>query len=168
MAFLRTRLLRRPSAPALAALAVFLVALGARLLWVALVSSPFDNVFSDMAGYVNRAMQTAYGGAEPLPVLGPGHVSDPHVVMAAVAGVDPWTMQCPLYPPGAHLVYAAEMKLLGWSHHGPMLLVNCLWGAVVAPCAMLLAHRIVPRLAVSRLFRRPDGRQTRQGYQQDE
>ncbi|HEY6459840.1 MAG TPA: hypothetical protein VIY73_06800, partial [Polyangiaceae bacterium] len=59
------------------------------------------------------------------------------------------TVACPLYPPGAHLVYAAEMRLVGWSHHAAFLAVNCLWGAVVAPCAMLLAHRIVPRLPFS-------------------
>jgi hypothetical protein len=105
-----------------AALAVFAVALGLRLVWVARVDSPFDNIHSDMAGYINRARQAAYGAGDPFPIF------------------------ATLYPPGAHLVYAAEMKLVGWTHHGPLLFLNCLWGAVVAPCTMLLALRIVPRL----------------------
>ncbi|HEY8088527.1 MAG TPA: hypothetical protein VIF09_11795 [Polyangiaceae bacterium] len=120
---LRDRL--RPSPAAVAAFAVFLLALGARLFWVALVDSPFDNVFSDMGGYINRAQQAAYGKGDPYPVF------------------------VTLYPPGAHLVYAAEMKLVGFSHHAPMLLLNCCWGAVVAPCATLLALRIDRRLEVA-------------------
>jgi hypothetical protein len=118
------RIRRLPSPASVAALAVFAVALGVRLLWVALVESPYANVFSDMEGYVNRAHQVAYGNGDPDPIF------------------------ATLYPPGAHLVYAAEMKLVGFEHHAPMLLVNCLWGAVVAPCATLLALRIVPRLSV--------------------
>jgi len=141
--------LRRVSRPAAAGLGVFLFAYGLRLVWVGVVCSPFDNVFSDMAGYVNRAMQAAYGADNPLPFLGPGRFVEPHEAMAAAAGVDPWTVQCPLYPPGAHMVYAAEMLIAGWSHHAAMLALNCLWGAAVAPCAMLLAHRIVPRLRVA-------------------
>ncbi len=47
------------------------------------------------------------------------------------------------------MIYAAEMKLAGWSHHGALLFLNCLWGAVVAPCALLLALRIVPKLKVA-------------------
>jgi hypothetical protein len=113
---------RRISPEAKAALAVFLVALAARLLWVALVESPYDNLYSDMATYVERALDAAYGGGER------------HAFLGA------------LYPPGAHLVYAAEMRLVGWGHHAPLLLLNCAWGAVVAPCALLLSLRIVPHL----------------------
>jgi hypothetical protein len=135
-----------------AAIAVFAVALGLRLLWVARVDSPFDNIHSDMAGYINRALLAAYGGSDPLPVRGSLTAPDPHAVAAAAAGMDPWTTQCPIYPPGAHLVYAAEMKLVGWSHHAAMLILHCAWGAVVAPCAMLLALRIVRRLGVAVAF----------------
>jgi hypothetical protein len=115
----------RPSPPAAMALGVFAVALVVRLVWVAAVDSPYDNVFSDMGGYVQRALQAAYGEGDPHPIF------------------------VTLYPPGAHLFYAAEMKLVGWSHHAPLLLLNCAWGAVVAPCTALLALRVVPRLSVA-------------------
>jgi hypothetical protein len=131
----------------LAAVAVFAIALGARLLWVSFVDSPYDNIFSDMGGYVNRALQAAYGDAAPLP---PSiHPPDAHALAAAAAGVDAWTVQCPLYPPGAHMVYAAEMMLVGWTHHTVFLVLNSMWGAVVAPCALLLALRVVRSLAVA-------------------
>lgn len=112
----------RPSAATLVALGVFALALGARLLWVAYVESPYDNIYSDMGGYINRARQVAYGSGDPAPLF------------------------ITYYPPGGHLLYAAEMKLAGGfdDHHGRMLLLNCVWGAVVAPCASLLAVRIVP------------------------
>jgi hypothetical protein len=108
-----------------AALAVFVVALAVRLLWVSYVDNPFDNVFSDMGGYINRARQAAYGSGDPFPIF------------------------ATLYPPGAHLVYAAEMRLVGFDHHGPMLFLNCLWGAAVAPSALLMATRIQKRLAIA-------------------
>ncbi len=130
-----------------AALGVFMVALAARLIWVSLIDSPYDNIFSDMAGYINRALQVAYGDSAPPPIPIPH--PDAHSLAAAAAGVDPWTANCPYYPPGGHLVYAAQMKLVGWSHHGPFLLLHCLWGAIVAPCALLLAVRIVRRLSVA-------------------
>jgi hypothetical protein len=122
---LKRDLLRRPSPVALATLGVFAVALTARILWVSYVDSPFDNVFSDMAGYINRAHQAAYGEGDPFPIFGT------------------------LYPPGTHLVYALEMRMVGWTHRDPMLILHCLWGAVVAPCTMLLALRVVPRLRIA-------------------
>lgn len=129
-----------------AALGVFAVALAARLLWVSYVDNPYDNVFSDMAGYVNRALQLAYDASNPLPIEGDKRMSDAHALAALAAGVDPWCANCPLYPPGAHMIYAAEMKLVGWTHHAAMLALNCVWGAVVAPCAVFLAMRVVNRL----------------------
>jgi len=115
----------RVSPAAWAALGVFVFALVVRLLWVALVDSPYDNIFSDMGGYINRAKQAAYGAGDPAPVF------------------------APFYPPGTHLIYAAQMRLVGWTHHAPLLLLHCAWGAAVAPCATLLALRIVPRLPVA-------------------
>jgi hypothetical protein len=115
----------RPSRETAWALGVFALALAVRLVWVAFVESPFDNIFSDMGGYVNRAHQTAYGHGDPAPIF------------------------ATLYPPGAHLIYAIEMRMVGWEHHAPYLVLNCMWGAVVAPCTMLLALRIVPRLSVA-------------------
>jgi hypothetical protein len=117
--------LRRPSPATLAALAVFGVALTVRILWVSYVESPFDDITSDMSGYVNRAHQAAFGYGDPAPIF------------------------ATLYPPGTHLVYAVEMKLAGWPHKDPMLILHCIWGAVVAPCALLLALRVVPRLDVA-------------------
>lgn len=118
MRLLEKERLRAP----LIALGVFAVAMAARLLWVAYVDSPFDNIFSDMRGYIERAHQAAYGTGDPNPAF------------------------ATYYPPGAHLLYAAEMRLAGFDHHhGPMLVLNCAWGAVVAPCATLLAMRIVSR-----------------------
>jgi hypothetical protein len=114
----------RLSGAVIAALGVFVVALAARLLWVSYVDNPFDNIFSDMGGYFNRARQAAYGSGDPAPIF------------------------ATLYPPGAHLAYAAEMKLVGFDHHGPILFLNCLWGAAVAPSAMLMATRIEKRLAI--------------------
>jgi hypothetical protein len=120
-----TAWLRRVSPEARVALGVFAVALAVRVLWVTFVDSPYDNVFSDMGGYVNRALQAAYGTGDPAPIF--------------VA----------FYPPGTHLILAAEMRLVGWTNHAPMLLLHCAWGAVVAPCAAMLALRIVPRLPVA-------------------
>ena len=117
--------LRRVSPEARVALGVFVVALVVRVLWVAQVDSPYDNIFSDMGGYVNRALQAAYGKGDPAPIF--------------VA----------FYPPGTHLILAAEMRMVGWTNHAPMLLLHCAWGAVVAPCAAMLALRIVPRLSVA-------------------
>ncbi len=117
--------MRRVSPEAWAALAVFALALVVRVVWVAWVDSPYDNVFSDMSGYINRAKQAAFGAGNPAPVF--------------VA----------FYPPGAHLLYAAQMRLVGWTHHAPFLLLHGAWGAAVAPCATLLALRIVPRLSVA-------------------
>jgi hypothetical protein len=116
--------LRRVSPGAWAAIGVFVLALVVRVLWVAWVDSPYDNIFSDMGGYINRAKQAAYGAGDPAPIF--------------VA----------FYPPGTHLIYAAQMLLVGWTRHAPFLLLHCAWGAAVAPCATLLALRIVPRLPV--------------------
>ncbi len=113
---------RKPSPAAWTALGVFVLALAVRLLWVAYVESPYDNIYSDMGGYIDRARQAAYGSGDPYPIF------------------------ATCYPPGGHLVYAAQMKLVGFDRHGPMLALTCLWGAVVAPCATLMAMRIVPRV----------------------
>jgi hypothetical protein len=138
---------RRPTPATIAAVSVFIVAYAVRLVWVFHVDNPFHNVFSDMAGYVNRALQAAYGAAAPVPPAIPK--PDAHALMAAAAGVDPWSAPCPLYPPGAHMVYAAEFRIVGWPQHNAVAVMNCLWGAVVAPVALLLALRIVRRLWIA-------------------
>ncbi len=126
LAFARNLFRRSPAT--LAVVGVFAFALVVRLVWGSYVDSPFDNIFSDMGGYINRALQAAYGKGDPAPIF------------------------ATFYSPGAHLIYAAQMRLVGFSHHAPFLLLHCLWGAVVAPCALLLALRIVPRLPVAVAF----------------
>jgi hypothetical protein len=107
------------------AFAVFALALAVRLVWVDAVESPYDNLWSDMGGYIRRALELAYG-----------------------QGDEPREFDT-LYPPGTHYIYAAEIALLGWKNHPLLLLINCVWGAAVAPCAMLLAERFVPRLWIA-------------------
>ncbi len=113
---------------ALAAGAVFLFAWGVRLLWVGFVESPFDNDWSDMGGYIHRALQVAYGEGDSAPEF------------------------ATFCPPGTHLLLAAEMMLIGWKHHAAFLGVHAMWGAVVAPCAMLLATRLVRRAWIAIAF----------------
>jgi hypothetical protein len=119
------RILRRPSPTAWAAGGVFAFALAVRIAWVNYVDSPYNTIFSDMGGYVNRALHAAYG------------TGDAPRIFAT------------FYSPGTHLILAAQMRLVGFLHHAPFLLLHCTWGAVVAPCATLLALRIVPRLSVA-------------------
>jgi hypothetical protein len=133
------RVLRRVSREAWAAWGVFVLAFAVRAAWAAWVDSPFDTIFSDMGGYIHRAMQLAYGAAAYRP-------DEPHPNLTMY---DPWSYLCPFYAPGGHFVYAAQMRLLGWTHHVPFTVVHCLWGAAVAPCALLLALRVVPRLSVA-------------------
>jgi hypothetical protein len=111
----------RGAGVAVGALAVFAVALAVRLAWVRGVSNPFDNIYSDMGGYIDRALRLV--GARP-----PGFVRD-----------------LGIYPFGTHTVYAAEMELVGWQNHGAFAFVHCLWGAAVAPFTMLLALRVVAK-----------------------
>jgi hypothetical protein len=122
---LKAWLLARVSAAgrglAVEAAVLFVFALGVRLIWVSLVESPYNNIWSDMGGYVQRGLQAAYGEGDPAPQF------------------------VTFCPPGTHLLLAAEMLALGWKHHAPILALHCAWGAVVAPCAMLLAARVVPR-----------------------
>jgi hypothetical protein len=113
---------------ALEAVALFAFAFGLRLVWVNLVESPYDNIWSDMGGYVRRALQVATGAGDPAPQF------------------------VTFCPPGTHLLLAAEMLLLGWKHHALVLTLHCAWGAVVAPCAMLLAARFVPRPWIAIVF----------------
>ena len=117
--------LRRVSAAAWAASGVFALALAIRIVWVSYVDSPYDTIFSDMGGYVNRALHAAYGTGDA-----------PRIFET-------------FYSPGTHLILAAQMRLVGFLNHAPFLLLHCIWGAVVAPCATLLALRIVPRLSVA-------------------
>lgn len=69
------------------ALAGILVGALLRALWIFVLHQPFDHVYSDMSGYVDRAKKLATGGdLQPFD----GH-----------------------YPPGTHLLLAVPMRFLG-------------------------------------------------------
>ncbi len=111
---------RRISA-ATAAVAVFALALAIRVFWVEHVNDPYSNVYSDMQGYIDRARVLVESRPDPYPRF------------------------LAFFPPGTHLVYALEMVLLGWPPKLPFLIVHCAWGALVAPCVLLMSLRVVPR-----------------------
>jgi hypothetical protein len=77
-----------------ALIALWAVAVGAaaRAVWVFVLHQPLHYVYSDMGGYVDRAVKLAEGG---------------HLDRGDA-----------FYPPGTHIVLAAPMKLLGTGHLG--------------------------------------------------
>lgn len=122
-----TRGRRDRLALAAALVLVLAVAFGARVFWVLRVDNPFDNLYSDMGFYILRARWLANGEIPDFP------------------------RELAMYPPGTHTLYAAEMLLIGWKHPLPFALVHCMWGALVAPCSLLLARRVTPSLWVAAL-----------------
>ena len=119
---------RRPASRlciAVALLCMLAVAFAVRLEWVRHVDDPFDNQYSDMAFYVARARWLVAGTIPEFP------------------------RELGMYPPGTHTLYAAEIALIGWSRHTAFLVAHCLWGALVAPCVMLLSLRVVRSLWVA-------------------
>jgi len=117
--------LGRRIAIAISALCVLAVAFAVRFEWVLHVDNPFDNLYSDMGFYIVRAQWLATGTTTDFP------------------------RELAMYPPGTHTLYAAEMALIGWSRHTPFLVAHCLWGALVAPCVLLLSLRVVRSLFVA-------------------
>lgn len=83
----------------------FAVAVAVRLYWVFRVQSPYAAVYSDMGGYVERALNLLHGVTTSYPRL------------------------TALYPYGAHYFYAAEFGLLGFHH---MALVNVVQAVLCA------------------------------------
>jgi hypothetical protein len=112
---------RAPSAIARIAFASFVLAFGVRLAWVLLVQSPFDAVYSDMAGYVERAKWLLQ---HELP-------GEPRILVS--------------YPYGTHCLVALELLVSGANPRIPVAVIQALVGAIPAACMAALAVRLVPR-----------------------
>lgn len=121
---MRGQRIRRRDAAAIACL-VAALAFAVRLLWILRVQSPHDAVYSDMAGYVERAEELI--GLRP---------PNPEPRMLA------------FWPWGAHVLYAAEFALLGRNSTIGLAIVHALVGAIPPACVVLVTARAVPsRLA---------------------
>ncbi len=119
----------RPLVPAvsrrLTALFVFVVAFVARAYWTLRVQSPLTAVYSDMGGYVSRA-EALLAGTTP---------TEPRILL--------------MWPWGTHFLVAGELKAFGRGDPTSIGIVHALVGAIVAPCAVLIAARFVTsRLAI--------------------
>jgi hypothetical protein len=112
---------RPPRALRRIALASFALAFVLRLAWIAWVQSPFDSVYSDMAGYVDRAERLLWN----IPM------DEPRLLT--------------LFPPGAHTLMALEFFLLGRHSRTAISIVHALVGAVPAAFVPGLMYRLVPR-----------------------
>jgi hypothetical protein len=95
------------------------LALFVRVYWVLRVQSPYDAIYSDMQGYVDRA------NAE----LGRGPTLYPRVMA--------------LYPYGAHYVYAALFRVIGFEHRTVIGLVQAALTAAPGYFLVLFASRLV-------------------------
>jgi hypothetical protein len=113
----------RPQGFALVALGVFLLAFVVRLAFLLRVQSPFDAVYSDMGGYVDRAEQILWN--MPLP-------GDPRVLT--------------MFPPGRHAILALEFRLLGRHSKEAFALWYAIVGSIPPPCFAALALHFVRRL----------------------
>jgi hypothetical protein len=125
--------LPRPSAGTVSALCVFVVAFAVRFAWVSWVDNPFDTIYSDMGGYIYRALNLANRTPDPFP-RGLG-----------------------FYPFGTHAVYAAEMALVGWQRHLCPLAAIGLLSSAIRPLAgtrqlVTAAMRLVKNLPFDRVF----------------
>lgn len=102
------------------AIGVFALAFVVRLEWVLREQSPLTAVFSDMAGYVDRATS----------LIDHRTPADPRS----------WTF----YPYGAHILIALEFLFFGRNSEVAIGIVHALVGAVPAACMVLLTRRLVP------------------------
>lgn len=112
--------LRGPRGILLVALDVFVLAFVVRLAWVFRVQSPFDAIYSDMGGYVDRAQ----------------------LLLAHKTPADPRVLS--LYPPGTHSLVALEFLALGREARTAIGIVHALVGAIPAPCLAILTVSLVP------------------------
>ncbi len=90
-----------------------------RLYWVLRVQSPYDAIYSDMQGYVDRAHE----------LLGRGPTLYPRVLA--------------LYPYGAHYVYAAIFRMVGFESRTTVCVIQAAMMAVPAFFFVLFASRLV-------------------------
>jgi hypothetical protein len=105
----------------------FVLAFSVRLAWIFKVQSPFDSIYSDMSGYVDRAERLLWN----LPI------ADPRMLT--------------FYPPGTHGLLALEFYLLGRHSRTAISIVHALVGAVPAACAPALTARLVPSRSAAAL-----------------
>jgi hypothetical protein len=108
-------------------LGIFALAFTVRVLWILTVQSPLDAVYSDMAGYVDRAEQLLEGR------------------------VPPDLRLSTIFPPGAHTLVAAEFWAFGRNARNAIAVVHALVGALAAPFMFLLARQLTPSLLAATL-----------------
>jgi hypothetical protein len=99
----------------------FALALGVRLFWVFRVQSPYATIYSDMGGYVERALALVHGVT----------VSYPRITA--------------FYPYGAHYFYAAEFELLGFENIGAVSVAQAVLCASPTYFFVLFASRFFAR-----------------------
>lgn len=98
------------------------LALVVRLYWVFRIQSPYDAVYSDMGGYVERARSLISGAPSSFPRL------------------------TALYPYGAHYVYAGIFRIFGYDEHKTAVcILHALLGAMPAYFFVLFAARFFVR-----------------------
>lgn len=105
-----------------------LLALAVRLYWVFRVQSPYEVVYSDMNGYVERARALLAGSTSSFPR------------MAA------------LYPYGAHYVYAAIFGVLGYDNPRDVCIMQAFLCAIPAYFFVLFAARFFKNAAAPGLL----------------
>jgi hypothetical protein len=104
---------------------VFLFAFALRLAWILRVQHPIDAIYSDMAGYVDRAEGLVF------------HVAPPDPRLLAI------------YPWGTHALVALEFVVLGRHAETSMAIFYALLGAVPAACMVVLTVHLVPSRLVA-------------------
>ena len=119
--------IRSPRGITVVAIGVFALAFAVRFAWTLRVLSPLDSVYSDMAGYVDRAQ----------------------LLLAHKMPAEPKVMS--IYPPGTHVLVALEFLVLGRNARTAIAAVHALVGAVAAPCMAALTARLVPHLLAAAL-----------------
>jgi hypothetical protein len=121
-----TRLRRRTDERAIRAVAwaAFALSLATRLYWVMRVQSPYAAVYSDMAGYVNRANALLTHAPNSFPRIDA------------------------LYPYGTHYFYALVFGVFGFANERTVCVVQALLGAAPAWFFVRFAGRVFRGVAV--------------------
>jgi hypothetical protein len=105
--------------------AVFVLAFALRLGWLLQVQHPIDAVYSDMAGYVDRADGLVF------------HVPPPDPRLLAI------------YPWGTHVLVALEFAVLGRHAETSIAILHALLGAIPPACMVVLSMHLVQSRAVA-------------------
>jgi hypothetical protein len=101
--------------------ASLILAVVVRLYWVFRVQSPYDAIYSDMGGYVDRARALISGAPSAFPRL------------------------AALYPYGTHYLYAAEFSLVGFDHKVTICVIQAVACGVPAYFYVLFTARFFER-----------------------